>query len=108
MANNKIYSLLGLAQRGGNLVSGGFMVENSIKDGNARLVLVAVDASANTRKAFSDMCRFRHIPMAVIGTREELGRAIGKEMRVSIAVTDSGLAGAIQKQIVDSINDGRE
>ena len=54
MANNKIYSLLGLAQRGGNLVSGGFMVENSIKDGNARLVLVAVDASANTRKEFSD------------------------------------------------------
>lgn len=103
MVQNKIYSLLGLAQRGGHAASGGFMAENSIKSGTTHLVIIATDASENTRKKFSDMCAYRKIPIIVFGTKEELGHAIGKEMRVSIAVTDQGLAGAILKQMDDSI-----
>lgn len=106
-SKNKIYSLLGLAQRGRNVASGEFMTECSVKEGKARLVIVASDASENTKKKFQDMCRFYRVPIAVLSTKEELGHAIGKEMRAAIAVTDSGLAGAIQKQIVDSINNGR-
>lgn len=99
MVQNKIYSLLGLAQRGGHAVSGGFMVENSVKSGKTCLVIIAADASENTRKKFCDMCAYRKIPAVIFGTGEELGHAIGKEMRVSIAVTDHGLAGAILKQM---------
>lgn len=102
MVQNKIYSLLGLAQRGGHVASGGFMVENSVKSGKTHLVIIAGDASENTRKKFSDMCAYREIPVVIFGTKEELGHAIGKEMRVSIAVTDHGLAGAILKQMDDS------
>lgn len=108
MIQNKIYSLLGLAQRGGHADSGGFMVENSIKSGKACLVIIASDASENTRKKFGDMCAYRQIPIMFYGTGEELGHAIGKEMRVSIAVTDHGLAGEIMKQIGASENNGRE
>lgn len=102
MVQNKIYSLLGLAQRGGHTASGGFMVENSVKSGTTCLVVIAADASENTRKKLSNMCAYRKIPIIVFGTKEELGHAIGKEMRVSIAVTDQGLAGAILKQMDDS------
>ncbi len=102
MVQNKIYSLLGLAQRGGHVTSGEFMVENSVKSGKTCLVVIAADASENTRKKFSNMCAYRQIPIITFGTREELGHAIGKEMRVSLAVTDHGLAGAILKQMYDS------
>lgn len=104
---NKIYSLLGLAQRGRNVASGEFMTECGVKEGKAKFVIVASDASENTKKKFQNMCEFYYVPIAILGTKEELGHAIGKEMRASIAVTDSGLAGAIQKQIDDSINNGR-
>ena len=106
-SSKKIYSLLGLAQRGRNVASGEYMTECSVKEGKAELVIVAADASENTKKKFQNMCSFYHVPIAILGTKEELGHAIGKEMRASIAVTDPGLAGAMQKQIDDSINNGR-
>ena len=45
MKQNKIYSLLGLAMRGRNLVSGEFQTEDAVKKGSAMLVIVAEDAS---------------------------------------------------------------
>ena len=53
MKQNKIYSLLGLAMRGRNLVSGEFQTEDAVKKGSAMLVIVAEDASANTKKLFT-------------------------------------------------------
>ena len=47
MKQNKIYSLLGLAMRGRNLVSGEFQTEDAVKKGSAMLVIVAEDASAS-------------------------------------------------------------
>ena len=44
MKQNKIYSLLGLAMRGRNLVSGEFQTEDAVKKGSAMLVIVAEDA----------------------------------------------------------------
>lgn len=96
---NKILSLLGIANRGRNLVSGEFMTEKTVKSYKAFMVIVAEDASDNTKKMFLNMCDFYHVPYYVFGTKEELGHSIGKEMRASLAVTDEGLANAIKKQL---------
>lgn len=96
---NKVLSLLGIANRGRNLVSGEFMTEKTTKSGKAFLVIVARDASDNTRKMFFNMCQFYKVPYFEFGTKEELGHSIGKEMRASLAVTDEGLANAIKKQL---------
>ena len=53
---SKELSLLGLAAKAGRVVSGEFATEKAVKAGKARLVLVAGDASDNSRKKFSDMC----------------------------------------------------
>ena len=58
MSMNNRLSLLGLAARAGKVVSGEFAVEKSVKSGKTFLVLVAEDASANTKKNFSDMCTY--------------------------------------------------
>ena len=95
MRQNRVLSMLGLAARGRNVVSGELQTLNAIKDGSAMLVIVAEDASENTRKLFSDKCSFYEVPLRMYGSREALGRAIGKEMRSSLAVIDIGLAQSV-------------
>lgn len=99
MRQNKVLSLLGLAIRGHNLVSGEFQTENAIKSGHAMLVIVAEDASANTKKLFTDKSSYYGVPVYQYGTKESLGSAIGKEQRSSLAVCDAGLAKAVVKAL---------
>ena len=99
LKQNKIYSLLGIAMRGRNLVSGEFQTLDAIKKGSAVLVIIAEDASDNTRKLFSDKSSYYAVPVIMYGTKESLGRAIGKEPRSSLGVCDAGLADAIIKQL---------
>lgn len=87
--------MLGLAARGRNVVSGELQTLAAVKDGSAMLVIVAEDATENTKKLFSDKCSFYQIPLKRYGTREELGRAIGKGIRSSVAVVNEGLARAL-------------
>ena len=103
MTNKKILSLLGIATRSRNLVSGEFMTEKSVKDGTAKLVIVAQDASDNTKKEFSDMCSYYGVPIAFIGTKEELGKSMGKEIRASLSITDQGLASSVSKLLQEVV-----
>lgn len=100
--NDRILSLLGLAARGLNLVSGEFSTEKAVKEGRASLVIVGKDASDNTKKMFNNMCDFYQTPIFFYATKEALGRAIGKEMRASVAVTDPGMAASIIKHLEES------
>ena len=100
--NDRILSLLGLAARGRNLVSGEFSTEKAVKEGRASLVIVGNDASDNTKKMFTNMCDFYQIPIYFYTTKEALGKAIGKEMRASVAVTDQGMAASIIKHLEES------
>lgn len=100
MKNNKIYSMISLCARAGRLCSGNFSVERAVKDGSACIVIVAVDASDNTKKLFDQKCNYYNIPYYEYGMKEELGRYSGNEMRASIAVQDEGFA----KQIIKYMN----
>ncbi len=97
---DRALSLLSIAAKAGKVVSGGFMCENAIKDGTASLVIIAEDASGNTRKKFTDKTTFYNIPCVIAGTSEVLGRKIGKQNRMVVAVTDEGLA----KQIANKLD----
>ena len=99
MRQNKVYSLLGIAMRGRNAVSGEFSTEAAVKSGKAALVIVADNASERTQKFFSDKCSFYEVPYYIYGTKEELGHAMGKDLRSSLAVTDGGIAQAMIKQL---------
>lgn len=92
MMKNKLFSYLGLAMRAGKLTTGDDGVMSAIRSGEAKLVLLASDASANAHKKYNDKCSHFQVPLIIVGSRYELGSAIGKEERVIIAVTDSGFA----------------
>lgn len=97
--NKKVLSLLSLAAKAGRIKSGEYMTEESVKGYKARLVIVADDASDNTKKQFKNMCDYYNVPMIIIENKETLGHAIGKELRASVVVNDDGFANAILKQV---------
>ena len=97
--DKKILSMFGLAARAGRVASGEFQTETAVKSGTACLVIVAEDASENTKKLFRDKCAFYDVPVVLLGTKEELGHAIGKEYRASLAILDEGFADTIMKKI---------
>ena len=97
MNEDKILNLLGLAQRAGKVISGDFIVEKAIK--KPKLVLLAGDCAANNEKKYTQLAETHQIPLHSIANKEALGTAIGKEVRVVVAVLDDGFAKAILKEI---------
>lgn len=95
MKQNKVLSLLGLAMKGHNLVSGETQTLEAVRKGSASLVILPEDASDNTVKRFADKGRYYNVPVCRWGTKESLGYAIGKAMRSSVGICDAGLANAL-------------
>ena len=96
---SKALSLISLATKAGKTASGEFCTEKEIKTGMAALVIVAEDASENTKKKFQNMCEFYEVPIYFYGDKDTLGHAMGKEFRASLAVTDPGFAKGIAKHL---------
>lgn len=99
LSQSKILSLVSLATRAGKTVSGEFCTEKEVKSGRAYLVLVADDASDNTKKKFRNMCEYYEVPICFYADKDTLGHAMGKEFRASLAVLDTGFAKGIMKHL---------
>ncbi|MBQ7148712.1 MAG: ribosomal L7Ae/L30e/S12e/Gadd45 family protein [Pseudobutyrivibrio sp.] len=99
MAVDKALNMISMSMKAGALVSGEFACEQAIKDGSGYLCIIATDASANTKKSFSNSCEFYGVKYIEYGTKESLGHAIGKEYRASIVVCDENLSLSIQDKI---------
>lgn len=85
-------SLLGLANRARKIISGEEFVVKEIRNGRAKLVILSQDASHNTTKKVTDKCKSYQVPFKYVENRFLLGRSIGKDARVVVAVIDEGFA----------------
>ena len=99
MKMDQVLSMVGIAAKAGKVVSGEFATENAVKSRKAYLVMIATDSSDNTKKKNHDMCNFYHVNCYEYGTKDTLGRCIGKEYRSSLTITDANLANVIQSKI---------
>ena len=97
MDERKFYSMLGLALRAGRLVSGEFAVAKGVRAEEISLVILAEDASENTKKKFTNMCESYKTELMIIGNISLLGRALGKEKRAVLGITDEGFKKSIIK-----------
>ena len=96
---NKTMGLIGLATKAGKTAGGEVLTEREVKSGRAALVIVAEDASENTKKKFQNMCEYYKVPIRFYGDKDTLGHAMGKQFRASLAVLDEGLAKGIRKHM---------
>jgi len=102
MNEKKILSMLGLATKAGKIITGEDACVNAIRSGKATLVFVAADASAGTRKKFTDKTTYYKVPILTVFTKEQLQGATGKQNRASIVLADEGFTKSIQKLIADN------
>ena len=102
--------ILGLARRAGAVAPGAAATRRSISRGEARVVLMAKDASAAQLDKIRRTMRKRIIPQVLLGDRATLGAAIGKAPITAVAVTDASLAGRLL-EIIDGeimVDEGRD
>lgn len=97
--NNKILNLLGLAQRAGKIVSGDFVVEKTIQKEKVHLLILAKDCAANNTNKYRHLAERSRIPLRQVSTKDELGHALGKDVRAIVAVMDGGFAKALLQEI---------
>ncbi|MDT8367739.1 MAG: ribosomal L7Ae/L30e/S12e/Gadd45 family protein [Longimicrobiales bacterium] len=94
------YALLGLARRAGSVVTGTGAVRDAVRDGRARLVVLARDAAEGQRGKVDGLLRHRTTPHLVWGTQEELGQAVGSAPLSAIAIMEDGIAAQLQAKLV--------
>lgn len=92
----KSLSVLGIAQAAGCLVSGDSACEEALRKGRVYLLILAHDASANTKRRFSSRATREDVSFVELATKQALGKAIGKPDRAVIAVCDPAFAKKLQ------------
>lgn len=89
---NKLFTLLGFAQKSGNLITGENTCELYLKKKEVYLLIVSEDAAENTIKKMTGHSQKYGVPLYQYGGREELSISIGKANRAVIGITNRGFA----------------
>lgn len=103
---DKVYSFMGLATKARKLISGEETCERALKGTDVSLIIVAEDASQNTKKKFTDSCKFRNIEIRVFGKKDILGKCTGKNIRSVVAILDKGFSKRLMEMIDCSSDNG--
>ena len=98
--SNAILSLIGLSKKAGRLEVGEEPVGAAARARHAKLLLVASDAAANTRRRCAHFAEAGAVPWAELPfTKEELGGTLGRSSCALVAVTDIGFASSLAAKL---------
>ena len=97
--DDRVFTMLGFAQKAGKVFSGDATVEAKISKRGASLVIVASDAPENTKRKMKRLADQKRIPIKIFGEKCELGIAIGKSPRNVVLIMDAGFAGTLMKYL---------
>ncbi len=98
---NKIVTMLGFAQKSGNLLAGNEIVLKSLDRNRLKLVLIGSDVSEKSVVKIKNRCLRLKVPFYSGLSVAQLSQAIGKHNRTVIGVLDDGFA----KRIIELIGD---
>lgn len=104
--NKKLLSMLSICQKAGKIVSGEFAVEKALQDGSALYVIIANNASENTKKKFENKSFYYKIEYIIYEEKEVLSNSIGKYNRTVFAILDEGFYKKIREYIENDIKQG--
>ena len=96
---DKILSFIGLGARAGKLIYGSEAGSRAVRCGKAYLVIVANNASENTKKLMTDKCSSNNVKLCRYSTAEELGGAVGKGRVSVVCIKDKDFADSVIKKL---------
>jgi ribosomal protein L7Ae-like RNA K-turn-binding protein len=99
---SRVLSLLSLSTKAGCLRTGETAAEQLLQKGQAELLIIASDASGNTKKKFINKCFYYKKPVLVYGESAVLSKSTGKQNRMVFVVTEPHFAERLQK-LIESI-----
>lgn len=88
----RVQNLLSMAARARRIVSGAFMAEEMLRKKRGTYLLLARDASEETKDKFTRMAAQMDVPAAELLTMQQLGHCLGKEYRAVALLIDRGFA----------------
>lgn len=100
MLTRRAASMLSLAKRAGKLICGEDTVIMALKSKECYLIIIADDASENTKNKIMGRAAGADVKCLVMCDRQELSSAVGMYNRAVFAVTDSGFADKIEKELL--------
>ncbi len=98
MLSKDIMSLLGLVSRARKITSGETLIHD-IRAKKVYFVIIAADASDNTKKKITDKCHFYKVDYVIDGSIDDLSIAVGKYNRVAVGILDKGFAASVKNKI---------
>lgn len=96
---NKIYSMLGIAKKGGKISIGFDVACLDVKNKKSNLVLIASDASDKTKKNIIFFCDKYDIKYVEYGEKEILGKSLGRKVVSVLSVNDTNIASYLLNNI---------
>ena len=96
---NKIYKYLGFAARARKLAVGMTAVEQSVRKGKTKLIIVGEEVGENSNKKLEKLCEKHNVVLTVFGKCEELSHATGKQDKGIFALEDENLTKAVINEL---------
>lgn len=96
---NKALGLIGIAKRAGKLGIGAEVCSIAVRDGSARAICTAKDASERAKEWASSL-DIPHLPLDV--TREELGALLGRASCAQLVILDVGIAASVAQKLLET------
>ena len=108
MDQNRNLQKLGLAKKAGLLAIGSEAVNLAARNGKAKLIITASDASPRAlRQAQMNARNGRAVHIAVTYTKFDLGKITGRGSPGTVAILDTGLAAGFVKGLLAEDADGQ-
>ncbi len=93
--SDKFLGMIGLAKRAGKIQTGEDICARAVRGGYSRLIIIACDASENTKKSMTNTCKYYKVKYIEAATKSELGHYTGADCRAVVSINDDNFAKAI-------------
>lgn len=100
---SKVISMIGMANRARKIVSGEDSVRQFIRGNKVKLIIIAEDASDNTKKRFSNCASYYGIPYYVYLSKDELSISLGGKIRSVIGIADCNFSFYLERLICETL-----
>ena len=100
LLKDRIIGSIGLANKAGNVVSGGSMVSDAVKSSRKPgLVLLATDVSEAIGERIESLAAVNRIPVLRVLSKDDFGAVLGKAPRSAVAIRPGGFVSPLVRSI---------
>ena len=91
--------MIGMANKANKIVSGEENLRQNIRQGKVKLIIIASDASENTKKRFSNSAKYYNIGYFIYLTKLDFKLCLAGKTRAVIGILDENFSNSIERLI---------